>query len=131
MRFMCLLLGSLILIQGCKNESVTDTEWPKAYPINVHFQTGFVGDSAIIMISGAFVASVDSITTNPIIVLAASRRFTIIPGPNTLSVSIPKDTVRTDTTFVHVERELWVGVNYRRDRKRIQYVFQYSPFPYR
>jgi hypothetical protein len=130
-RIIPVLFGLLMLVEGCGKQSVTNMEQPMPYPINVDFQTGFDNDSAIVMIDGATVASVDSITTSPIVVLAASRRFTLVPGTHVLSVLIRNDTVRTDTTFVHVEKELWVGVNYVRNQRTIQYLFQYSPFPYR
>ena len=129
MRIIPVLFGALILVEGCGKESVTDTQQPMPYPINVDFQAGFDNDSAIVMINGAIVASVDSITTSPIVVLAASRRFTIVRGTHILSVLIPSDTVRRDTMFVHVEKELWVGVNYVRNQRTIHYIFQYASFP--
>ena len=129
MRTIYMSLSALVLVLGC--QSATDKDQPKPYPINVDFQTGFNTDSAIILIDNLFAVSVDSITTDPIIVLAASRRFTLIPATHTLSILLPKDTVRTDTTFVHLNTELWIGVNYLRNERRIHFVFQYVAFPYR
>ena len=131
MRTTLFVVGVLILVGGCGKDSVTDTGQRVPYPINLNFQTGFDNDSAIVSMDGGMIASVDSITTNPIVVLAASRRFMILPGMHTMSIWIPSDTVRTDTMFVHVEKELWVGVNYNRSGRTIQYIFQYTPFGYR
>jgi hypothetical protein len=125
------VVGVLILVGGCGKDSVTDTGQRVPYPINLNFQFGFDHDSAVVSLDRGMIASVDSITTNPILVLAASRRFMILPGMHILSVWIPSDTVRTDTTFVHVEKELWIGIDYDRNARMIRYIIQYTPFGYR
>jgi hypothetical protein len=126
-----IVVGVLILVGGCGKEPATDTGQRVPFPINLNFQMGFDNDSAVVLMDGGMIASVDSITTNPIVVLAASCRFMIIPGMHILSVWIPSDTVRTDTTFVHVEKELWVGASYNRNTRTISYIFQNKPFFYR
>ncbi len=131
MRITHFVVGVLIVVGGCGKEAVTDTDQHVPYPINLNFQMGFDNDSAVVLMDGGMIASVDSITTSPIVVLAGSCRFMIFPGTHILSVLIPSDTVRTDTTIVHVEKELWVGVSYNRNKRTIQYLFQYTPFYYR
>jgi len=131
MRSIAFLFCALILLQGCKKESATNSDLPKSFSITVDFQTGFNNDLAVIFLDGESIALVDSITTDPIITLAASRKFTAAPGTHTLAVVIPKDSVNADTTFFHDEKNLWIGVNYNRGQRKINYLFQYLPFPYR
>lgn len=123
------LLSVFVLSLGCQKNTTTDTS--TTYAITVDFQNGFNNDSVLLAFDGKIVASVDSVTTNPIFVIAGSLKFECIPGQYTLSVAVPKDSVRTDTTFVHIEKPLWVGVNYSRELKKMHYVFQYTPFAYR
>lgn len=131
MKIIYIFFSVLILLTGCKKESTTNVDSPKPYSLTVDFQTGFNKDLAIIFLDGESIALLDSITTDPIITLAASRKFTITPGIHTFSVEIPKDSKITDTTFVHVEKNLWIGVNYNREQTKMEYIFQYSPFSYK
>lgn len=131
MKIIYIFFSVLILLIGCKKESTTNVDSSKSYPITLDFQTGFNNDSAVIFLDGKSATSVDSITTDPIVVLAASRKFTLTTGTHILSVELPKDHFRTDTTFVHDEKDLWVSVNYNREQRKMQYIFQYSPFQYR
>lgn len=125
--FVCVM----VLLTGCKKESVTNIDSSKSYPITVDFQTGFDKDSAVILLDGKSVASFESVTTDPIIVLAASGKFTLTPGAHTLSVELPKDHFRSDTTFTQEEKDVWVSINYNREQRKILYNFQYSPFQYK
>jgi hypothetical protein len=129
--FIALLIPAMILVQSCGKEISTDQQTLSTYPVHVEFQGGFNNDSAVVMIDGIVVASVDSITTNPIILLAATRQFSIVPGEHVLTVALPRDTVRVDTAFVHIQKELWIGVNHNRAQRMMQYLLRYSPFPYR
>lgn len=131
MKIIYIFFSVLILLIGCKKETTTNVDLLKSYSITVDFQDGFNNDSAVIFMDEEVIASVDSITTDPIIAAAASRKFTISPGTHTLSVVIPKYSERTDTTFIHVEKNLWIGVNYSGEKRGIILLFQYSPFPYR
>ena len=131
MKKLFILACALTVVQSCGKQVSTQAETSEPYPINLDFRTGFANDSAVVVIDGAVVASVGSLTTSPIIVLAGTCRFSIVPGEHVLLVLIPKDMASTDISFVHLDQELWIGVSYDREYKRIQYLFQHSPFYYR
>lgn len=123
------LLSVAIVLLGCQEKTPTSTS--ATYSITVDFQNGFNNDSVLLAFDGKVVTSIDSLTTHPVFVIAKSLKFEFIPGKYTLSAAVPKESVKTDTTFVHIEKPLWVGVNYIRELRKMHYVFQYAPFPYK
>jgi len=102
------------------------------YPhrIRVDLQNGYASDSVIVKIDNDIIIN-NTITTNPILSFASSGNIIKPDGRRMLHIENISDSVKTDTSFFHTQKDIYIGISYSRIEKRFSFIIQNTPFNYR
>lgn len=117
------ILFLICLNHNCKEMQVNQQ---KTYIIQTDLENDYDSDFVIEKINGETIFS-GEITTDYTISLAKMNKVSKAPGQYSLSVEIPHSSAKAETTFIHTEKDVYIGIKYSRNDRKLFFHFSYTP----